>query len=80
MFCKSCQGCAAALSVALFLAASAPAVGAEALPQGMPEVYIYPEPYTGADGVYYDPENYCWQKVWTEQGWRWFDVCYGYVF
>ncbi|MBO0733941.1 MAG: hypothetical protein J2P49_06435 [Methylocapsa sp.] len=77
---KSRPGCAAALSAALFLTASAKVLGAEALPQGLPEAYTYPQPYAWADGIYYDPQNYCWQKVWTEQGWRWLDVCWGSVF
>ncbi|MCI0465431.1 MAG: hypothetical protein L0Y57_00230 [Beijerinckiaceae bacterium] len=29
---------------------------------------------------YYNEQNYCWQQVWTPHGWRWVDVCYGYVF
>jgi hypothetical protein len=30
---------------------------------------------------YYDEENYCWQQVWTaSNGWRWVDVCHGYVY
>lgn len=74
------RGRAAALSAALILAAPASVLGTEILPQGWPEIYASPQPYDRADGVYYDPKNYCWQKVWTAQGWRWFDVCWGYIF
>jgi hypothetical protein len=37
---------------------------------------LYDEGYT----PFYDDENYCWQQVWTANGWRWVDICYGYAY
>jgi len=42
---------------------------------------VYDWELWGEDPIpYYDADNYCWQQVWTPQGWRWVDVCHGYAF
>jgi hypothetical protein len=42
-------------------------------------VYAY-ELYDQGYTPFYDDENYCWQQVWTANGWRWVDICYGYAY
>jgi hypothetical protein len=48
----------------------------ETLPNAVYAYELSDEGYT----PFYDDENYCWQQVWTANGWRWVDICYGYAY
>ena len=82
---------AALAGAAILLAVQPPALAAAGQPQIFPHSLeapiikaVYDWELFGEDPVppvpYYDPDNYCWQQVWTAHGWRWVDACYGYAF
>ena len=86
---KTSVACVAVAGALILLAAQLSAVAAA----GQPRIFrhslegpiieaVYAWELYGEEPVvpYYDPDNYCWQQVWTAHGWRWVDVCYGYAF